>query len=486
MKMELAFLAFLAVLALANSAQALQLSDNIFFTVPADSIECINVYLPDDSGYRGSGNVEYTLTCEPGPSRSWGDLTEQIVWTDENNTVLIPICFSTFGRQEGNCSDTFTIGISAPDVGMDKIFQGGVCVSQYRGVDTNPPQPGQDPGDVISDNVDIFAMGFRNPSQYASPGQRVVYKLALESYADVTMDLSVQTTELSVSPAQDTVSLSSSEPLKQINYTVQAPGQPGSYNFNVTGTIRGCSSGFCSRQARGELVVSDAIPRQTGFSVSIFPESINVKELEPVSYHFTIYNRESERTFKVEMDVPEGIQTSFQPQNVTVGADVDRTITFTVTPSNVSSFYEIRLSAISENMTKQATAYLSTNEMLTDATRAAGWITDSTTNQSLINDVDSALDDWYNNQYRDSGYGENLEGYGSLQDTLNNARAQIGEGAAVDNQTQDQTDQQDQVVEEGLDLLGKDLWILVVVIVIVVAALLVIAYKRTKPVEDYY
>jgi len=456
--------------------------------VPADSVECVNIFLPDDSGYTGSGSIEYVLTCSPGPSMSWGDLTEQRVWTDENNTVLVPVCFSTFGRENGTCSDTFTISISAPSEGISKTFMGGVCVSGYRDVDTNPPQPGQDPGDVLNNNVDIFAMAFTTPTIYATPGEQVVWNLNIESYADVIIDLSVQTTTLSVTPAQSSVSLSDSLPRKQINYTVQAPGQAGTYDFNITGTIRGCSSGFCSRKVKGRLIVTDTPPQQTGFSVSIFPENINVEELEPVSYQFMIHNRGTERTFSVEMNVPEGIQTTFVPQNITVGADTDSTIMFSVTPANVSSFYVITLSAKHVNITKQATAYLSTNEMLTDAARAADRVTGSTTDQRIINDVNSAVDNWYNN-YRNSNYGENLEEYSNLQHTLNSAGQHSG------NHTQNQTVQdqgspsQDTGQQpQGMDLFGKDLWILIAVIAAIVAVLLFIVFKKTKSAAEveYY
>ncbi len=167
------------------SVQALPTSGNLYISIPNSTVKCANIVLPDDGGYFGLGSVDYVLTMTPDPRDTWSDLSYQRVTTDENNTVIIPVCFSSVGRQLGNCSEPFTIHISAPAVGVDRVWHGGVCASRYPDFDTSDRGSVRPPSDSMAglDDVDIFTLGFQERKKYATPGQViefVLYKFDLE------------------------------------------------------------------------------------------------------------------------------------------------------------------------------------------------------------------------------------------------------------------------------------------------------------------
>ncbi|UCD06814.1 MAG: hypothetical protein JSW41_03155, partial [Candidatus Aenigmatarchaeota archaeon] len=160
--------------------------------------------------------------------------------------------------------------------------------------------------------------------------------------------------------------------------------------------------------------------------------------------------------------------------------DSYKTIEFTVTPNNVSSLYQIDVTVEYEGLEKRVSAALSTNEMLTDAMRNADYIKNS--NPNLTGDVNSALDDWYND-YKTSDYGTDMDNYATLKDSLADLMNQTadgetpGDGGPYTNGGP-VTDGQDQ--EEG-----SWLWIVLpIIIVIVVIILLVMFFKKSKKTDE--
>jgi hypothetical protein len=413
--MKMPLILFVSLILLIPSASALQLEDNQYFTMPPDEIECIDIVLPDDMGVFGMGKVEYELTSTA--EREWADLTEEhIVRTDENNTVIFPMCFYSFGRQEGDCSEPYTITISAPSLQLEKRWSGGACVSEFRDVDIGGVN--ESPWDAVNRNTDLFDAAFGRPVIYSEPDGTVNYELLLESYASITLDLAVQPTVLAVTPRQETVTLSIADPQKAVAFSVNAPPQAGRYDVAIRASMRECDlGGFCVKLARGELVVTEEVPANSGFSVSLFPKNINTKSLFPVSYMFTIQNGDRARAFSTAIILPEGMLSTFTPETTELGPNGKKVIEFKLTPGDVSSFYEIKATATSEGNTKQAVSHMSTNEMLTDAVREANSISTDPSTEAQVND---GLDRWIDT-YRKSGYGEDLDDYKNLKDTFDDA-----------------------------------------------------------------
>lgn len=474
MKRVLVFAFLLCMVLLVRPGQGYRLTDDLYFAIPNDTIGCIDVILPDDSGFMGMGEYEYILTC----SSNWSDLTEQIIRTDENNTVRIPICFSGFGRADGDCSPPFTIGISSANLGIKNEWNGGVCISKYPDFDIvdETAEDEDDVRDILDGNFDLFDIGFSLERMYSEPDESVIYSLLVESYASLTIDLNAKT-GLSVIPTSETVYTSSFYPFHTIYFTVQAPSQSGEYVFDVEAKVRNCEGIFCSKTARGTLVVNESLP-EIGFSAYLFPKSINVKNLEPILYTLTIQNHGKAKIFSIRIDIDPVTTTDFEwRDDVIVLEDSKETINFTVTPDKVSSLYEIEVTVIYEGLEKKASTSLSTNEMLTDAMRDADSIKNS--NPNLAGDVNSALDDWYNS-YKNSDYGADLDDYTTLKDSFADLRNQTDGAGPPGPYTPGEpgTDGEDQ---EGMGWL----WVvMIIIIILVVVIILVIFFKKSKKTEE--
>lgn len=477
MKKILVFVFLLCAALLFQSGQAYRLTSNLYFAIPNDTIECIDVILPDDSGFMGMGEYEYKIMC----TSNWSDLTEQIVRTDENNTVRIPICFSGFGRENGDCSPPFTISISSSMLRIENNWSGGVCISKYPDFDIvdEEAEDEDDVWDIINGNVDLFDMGFSPGILHVEPEKIVTYSLLVESYASLTIDLDVKNTALSISPTSETVQTSSSTPYHKIDFTINTPDQNGEYSFDVDADIRNCEGTFCRKVVKGVVVVNDTLP-ETGVLVYLFPQNLNVKSLEPVIYMLTIQNYEEERTFLTGINIDPDTLTDFPEGSVVVAKDSYKTIEFTVTPNNVSSLYQIDVTVEYEGLEKKVSAALSTNEMLTDAMRDADYI--KNLNPNLTGDVNSALDDWYND-HKTSDYGTDMDNYATLKDSLADLMNRTADGGVpVDGGPYTNggpvTDGEDQ--EEG-----GWLWIVLpIIIVIVVIILLVTFFKKSRKIDE--
>jgi hypothetical protein len=477
---KLLFLAMMifSVLLFVQSAQAYRLTDGMYFAMANDTIKCIDVILPGDSGFAGIGEYEYTLTC----SSNWSDLTEQVVRTDENNTVRIPVCFSGFGKHDGECSPPFTIGISSFVLGIEEEWKGGVCISRYPDVDVSDAEP-EDEGDVrdiLNDNFDLFDAGFSAERMYSEPGEPVVYTLLIESYASLTIDLSAES-GIDISPGSETVQTSPENPRQRVHFTVSSPEQMGEYTFVVEARARNCNEGsFCTKTARGTLAVTADAP-ESGFSAYLFPRSINVKNLDTVLYTLTVQNYGKAKVLSATMKTEPATTTDFEDRDdVILLEDSNVTINFTVTPQGVSSLYEIEVTLTHEGLEKKASAFLSTNEMLTDAVRNGDGI--KSQDPGLSGDVNSAIDSWYSN-YVSSDYGDGLDSYETLGDRLAGLRNQAVNATQPDviPGSGPGPDAGGSTGSEGINWM----WIaLPVIIVIVILILFVLFRKPEKAGED--
>lgn len=460
--------------------QAFRLTDNLYFSITNNTIKCIDVILPDDSGFMGMGEFEYTLTC----TSNWSDLSEQVIRTDENNTVRIPICFSGFGRNIGECSPPFRIGISSDLLGIVNEWSGGVCVSRYPDYDISSEEAEDEEGvrRILSESVDLFDVGFSVERMYSEPGKGVIYSLMVESYASLTIDLDVKNTNLGVTPLAEAIQTSSSDPYHTLYFTVQAPEDNGEYSFDIKAVIRNCAGSFCSKTATGKLVVNESVP-ETGFSVYLFPRSINVKELEPVRYTLTIQNHGKAKSFTKRIDIRPVTSTDFNWRgDITVLENNVHNISFTVTPEKISSLYEVEVTVGHEGIEKKASAALSTNEMLTDSMRSIDYI--NGLDPSLTRDANSAMDEWYDG-YRSSEYGEDTGSYSSLKDSLAGIRAQAEQPAPDDPPQGPGSDVPDRpgTGDEDEDV---GMWWLVPVIIIaaIAAVVLVVFFKKSKKTDE--
>jgi hypothetical protein len=401
----------LAIILFSQSSQALRLTDGLYFTVPQNGTQEVYFILPDDVG-AGLGKADYFITTVT----DWTvDLTDQVVSTEENNTAIIPIRFFSTGRKEGDCSN-YTVTISAPSLKLSKSWKGGVCLSKYADVDIS--SSGGDAKSVLNENVDLFSVGFRTYTKNARPGETVPVEMLVQSTAGLTIDVTLQS-EAFLDKRSLVVQTNQSSGSQSFEVSASS-ASTGSYTIVLTAKARGCSLASCTKQSSMELVVSEAGP-QDGFAISIFPTNLAIKSLEPVPFAFTIQNSfEDEVNFAVNVDRPFDLDSSLVLDNFTVPGLSERTVDFTVTPHNLTGFYEIKVTASAKGTERSVSGYLSTNEMVSDIYRSAD-DAKAGANSSVKAGVDVSVRNWYSS-YSKGTYGANLTGYASLQDALDAAR----------------------------------------------------------------
>ena len=418
----------IAIVLLSGTVQALRLTDGLYFTVAPNSTGEVYFMLPDDVG-AGPGKADYFITTVT----DWPvDLTEQTVTTEENNTAVIPIKFYSSGKKEGDCSN-YSVSISAPSLKLSKTWKGGVCLSKYMDADIS--KSGGDAKTVLNENVDLFSAGFRTYAKSSRPGEAVQVEVLVQSQATLTIDFILESSA-SLDRKSFTVQTSQGSQYKSIIVNASAPSA-GSYDIILTAKARNCSLDSCTKQSSMRLAVSGE-GLQEGFAISIFPENIAIKKLESVAYAFTLQNSyKDEVNFIVDVERPLDLDSSFVLGNFTVPGLSERTENFTVTPHNSTGFYEIKVRASAKGTERVASAYLSTNEMVSDLYRNADDAR-AGMNSSARAAADAGVKNWYSS-YSKSEYGSNITGYASLQEALDAARnqnaTQTGQAKPADNNT---------------------------------------------------
>ena len=420
----LVIIAFLLI----PAVSALQMEDNLFFAIPTGEeipagLRCVDVVFPDDSGDYPIGLETYTLTT----NSEWASLSYRIITTDVNNTVIIPICYTQ--RGENLCSDPYVVSILSHTYNLSRDFIGGVCVSGYADVDVIADALAQgildtntSPMDVMNNNIDLFDVGFETEKIYTRPGVPVSFNLFLESQALLNIDLNVVDSDIQVSPQAEFTTTSSVNNFREIRYSLTSPLSVGEYYFEVEATVRDCEQDFCSKRARAELVVTQSPPEE-GFSVKLFPLSLNIRELRPVLYRYTVDNLGPARSFDVDIELSEGLTSTFRPETLDLPENGKETISFTVVPSQASSQYQITVTATSNGDSKPVTAYLSTNEMLTDTLRYAQET--ASTNPGAAQAINDIVQD-FAQDHNSSVYGEDLDQYEDVRQEIDQAVGNIG------------------------------------------------------------
>ena len=95
------------------SVYAIQ-TGTISVSMPPDSRECFDILLPDNMGVVLAGRYEYRISVYPGPEESWLDLTEITIRTDEDEAVLVPVCFSSVNKSHSIVPATLPIPARFP------------------------------------------------------------------------------------------------------------------------------------------------------------------------------------------------------------------------------------------------------------------------------------------------------------------------------------------------------------------------------------
>jgi len=418
---------FLFAVPLVAGEGVITVRDNMRISIPPDDFIEVLVEIPDDLGVEEEFEFEYII--ESSASSDWDSLTIQHLRTDFYNKNKIPIVFDTRKKEEGECTGKFEIKLSCPALDAVKIWSGEVCVSAYADIDI-PSRSSRNGTETINDHVDLFDAALIPHRKVAKVGEETEFKLNVESYADLDVELEAGD-EIDMVLQSASVSVSKSSPKKAVKVTVTAPDESGEYEFTVTAKAD-CDEGFCERVAKGILHVIgvDDTVSDLSYTLSVFPTNINIKELEPVEFEATVHNPGSEKNLNITLDVPSTLTSDFEYQEITVASGEEKSIAFTVTPKEelslgiikVTSKYTTTYNEEEKVYQKFVTAQITTNEMLSDTMRYAGELM-SEADDDTRNDITSAMDDWAS-KYADSEYGD-LSDYGTIKDRLSAAESDI-------------------------------------------------------------
>ena len=402
----------------AQAASQISIRDGLWLSMPPDSVKCVVVKLPRDSGLPFTGNYVFTVTCEPGPLRTWSDLSEQIVREiTANNTFEIPVCFDTAGvnKPVGNCSEPWTITVFEENTGTSKSWTGGTCVSRYADVDQvgpgNQPSSGDDIRDILNDNTDLFAVWLEEETIYAESGQDAVFNLSVQANADLELVVLTQS-DLSVSPGSARLYTTPASPQSYSAFTVQAPFQDSESPVVFRVSPHDCNGkSYCTKYVYGNLVVGGS-PPVTDFIVTLTPGNLDIKEPEDVIMTMRIKNNfDTARSFTTSIFFePDDVASGFSGETIEVPAHETKTRIFVIRPGTSSKLYEITARVKTGDQEDVQTSFITIDEMLTDALRQAEGL-----------DADNEVDAW-SESHQDSDHGSDLQEYESLREAL--ARAE--------------------------------------------------------------
>ncbi len=472
------------LIALVSVHAASAISSNWFFAERPGGIRCVDIFLPDDSGYTGEQEYTYKIECSPAEECiEWGaSVTEESVTAGWNNTAKVPVCFIVPEYIPlGNCSGPLIISLSSEDAGISRQWEGGVCASEQRDFEVAERIPDQSVSDVLNKNLDLFDIGFEQAVVYSRPGEIVNYTLSAYSHADIELSVYIDS-EAGVSRRSFSLNLSEDNPEQDADIIMTAPLSAGEYGITATAKVEGCDSGYCSRTARGKLIVSEnGYADRKGFEISLLPESINVKQLEPVRFKLTVTNYGERQVFRARFSAnPNDGSASSNEREMDINSGEKGTAGFIFSPGSSRELYEINVVVESESGDKKtATSYLSTNEMVSDALRMVEGIKDA----EKKGDAERAVTKWYRD-YKNKSYEEIVKDYNSLSDLISRQEQPSsskpetpsdGSDSAA-NETQDRNDER------------IPLWVYVLVAMAVVFALVyhLSSKKGNKDMDDFY
>ncbi len=432
MKRGLVLLAGVMLIALAAlpfvDAALYGVRDGQFISVQPGGIATVVVDLPMDAGMEAGEGFVYSLEMTPDPNMTWSDFSYQSFRkVEDNNTASIAINFDTNGKKVGDCSSpyTLTLVVERMPKRVERIWSGGVCVSEWEDVDYVSGGIGEEPDDVmntLNDHTDTFDMQLDPKTIKAMPGEIKEFTLTIGGSEPMDIQVSVAETNIPIEPLSASVSTSEEEPHQEIGFSLRAPQEEGDYTFSIEGKTSGCSGSYCTKTLTGRISVSGSPEEETGFSVTMFPENIDSRNLNPVTIRYTIKNNLDEsREFGISLDIePIGAGHTFEEESIEVGAKAMETNSFIFTPAEERKLYRITVTATSEGEESSFTSFVSTDEMVSDLLRERDdiWNDLSQADQTALG---SQILDW-RGDYKTADYEENMDGYSSLKETIDAAR----------------------------------------------------------------
>lgn len=367
------------------SQAALQTNTN--FAIRPESVRCINVEIPDDFGAINT-RKDFTLLTD---CDDWCGLTRAQVTASPINQIILPLCISTFGKPIGS-SKKFSVLLEAG--GETRTFNYGICVSEQEDIDTGKGEPCK----VVNNNQKIFDISFSPQTLYGVEGEDLEYTAYL--YSEAVLDIELQA---STGTRWPTVKTMPSERIP-VKGTVKV-GEVS--ELTVEAFAQGCELDSCNKSATLKIISQqkpqEAVP-VANFSIQLTPDKVNVQESKPVKFTLDIINFGEEKSYTVELILPQTVLSDFISTSRTV-ADRD-IVSFGITPQ-AKGLHEVTVKVTNDaGQQKLATAYLTLDEVGSDIERITATTTDTETIRAYA-DLERSL--------QDKSYEEAIKGLSDLK-----------------------------------------------------------------------
>lgn len=458
------FLAALVLTAtIAPAASSLD-GGTVFSLKPGTGYKCVYVSLPQDLGVDSLGGTTESVIEIDRSESPWADMTYNKVVMEEGSITRTPVCFYYADREEGEFS-FYNIRLSSEDLGVSDSISGGLCVSSYEDVDT-----GLDAGnttnvcDLLNENADIIDLSFVEETTPADPGEVVTKKLYVTSYANLRIRLSV-TTDLQNDLGEPVVTTSPSKPTAMKTFKVKAPEREGEFVMTVHARAEGCGLQACRKAEKGVISVSGE--EKEGFSVSVIPGNINLKEPGETLFRVVISNRGETRDFTIEPGSDP--EATMEPLSKTVNVEKgdEKTSIFKLATGD-EDLYEISFRVTDGSTEKLMTSYVSVGELLNDAYRYSEEQERKAATSDLKEEIRRAREE-YEERYESSSYGGEVSDYEDFRDRMEQ----------ISNKADGGEDDNGQEATEEPATFGFMIWAVPLIIVVVVI-LLFVAYKKSS------
>ncbi len=435
---------------------------------PGTGYKCVYVSLPQDLGMSYvDRTLETVIEVDKGES-PWTDTTYSKVVMEPGVLNKNPVCFYYSEKEEGDFS-FYSISLSSRDIGVSSSISGGLCVSGYEDVDTGVDMENEtDICKLLNENADIIDLSFKEEVTQAKPGEIVTKTLYITSYANLRIRLSIAT-NLQNDFGEPVVTTSPSNPTAMKTFKVKAPEREGEFEMIVNAQAEGCEIQACKKQKKGTISVTTK--EKEGFTASVIPENINLKEAGETIFRVVISNYDESQDFLIEASSSPSMNIEPESKTVNLGENEEKTTVFKAFPGE-EDLYKIEFKITSEKSEKLLTSHISIGELLTDAFRYSE-ASEKVSTPDIREEIRNARIE-YEEKYKTTSYGEDVNEYENFIDTIDELKKTSESGGNGKDEKEPK--------EEGFNWL----FLVIPVIVIVVIILLFIAYKRSKVASSGY
>ncbi len=385
------------------------LENNLYFTMAPNSSQCLSATLPTDMGFLDDDN--YTVKIKSDFETNLNFIQTR---AGMDNSVKIPICFSSEKRNEGDYS-SYNISLSGTKFSTLEV-NGGICVSSISGANKATSKQEQNPCEIINGLQDLFWLDLYPQQILSDPGQEETVYLEVWPSIDLDLDISIDT-NAQINTNSSYLRLKQYE-RKQIELKVKVPTK-GKYYLNVSAKVvlnrRYCDLPFCKKDLQTKIS-SGIGSKRDGWSFLVLPRFLSAYSTKPIEYVTIIENNLEDRNFSISLDLPPSLSADVKNITDFIRKGERKEFRFNVTIlDDKPQKYTIDF-AVKGDVERVLTAFLSLYESGDDLKRQWSAVRDGADDRSKA-EVDNLVSR-YLIDLKDNGF--SLDEYNKIKEKIKN------------------------------------------------------------------